>query len=227
MKRIITLLLTVAIIVCCFAGCGKTENDATTDATTEATTDVTTEATTEATTVVEPITVAEAFTGEIEAILNSIVTRAIEIDMAAWTEEYEYYGIGTIECEPTPVDEDSCTSILGLDTDEFYALVDSAIESKPLGSWYTHSVVVIKLKDGVDVAETAQKIVMNTKPNRFGCLKPSSIVGAYTGDYVIFTASDESACNSVYSAVVELSALEAVRIDRENTWKNSGGLLIP
>lgn len=162
---------------------------------------------------------APAFEGTVEEILDNIVTKAIELDT-----EPEF-GIASIECTPTVVDAENCESVLGLSEEEFNEYVEAAIESKPNGSWYTHSIVVIKLKDGVDVPTVAEKIVMNTKPNRFGCLKPRSIVGARAGQYVIFSASSETSTEAVYNAVKALSAVEPTRIDRENDWSSSGGLM--
>lgn len=157
-----------------------------------------------------------AFTGTVDDILDSIIKKAAELDAA------NEYNIASIECSHSVVDIDSCDTILGLEDKEFEDYVESAVESKPDGSWYTHSVVVVKLKDGVDVKTVAEKIVAKTEAVRFGCLRPEAIVGAYTGNYVIFTTSGKDICESVYKAVEELSNAEVTRVDREKNWSDSG-----
>ena len=109
-----------------------------------------------------------------------------------------------------------------LEDKEFEDYVEAAVESKPDGSWYTHSVVVVKLRDGVDVKTVAEKIVSKTEAVRFGCLRPEAIVGAYTGNYVVFTTSGKGICESVYEAVKELSGTDVTRVDREKNWSDSG-----
>lgn len=158
-----------------------------------------------------------AFDGTAQQVLDSVVTAATELG------KNQEYGMHSIACTDTPVTEDTCTDILGLSTEDYLAKVESAVESKPNDSWFNHSVVVIKVKDGADTAEIADTIIKNTKPNRFGCLKPESIVGCYAGQYIIFSASSAEICENVITAVKNLSAVEPTRIDRENDW--SGGMM--
>lgn len=158
----------------------------------------------------------EAFTGTVDEILDLIVKKAGELDSA------NEYNISTIACSHSVVDIDSCDTILGLEDKEFEDYVEAAVESKPDGSWFTHSVVVVKLRDGVDVKTVAEKIVSKTEAVRFGCLRPEAIVGAYTGNYVVFTTSGKGICESVYEAVKELSGTDVTRVDREKNWSDSG-----
>ena len=153
----------------------------------------------------------EAFTGTVDEILDLIVKKAGELDSA------NEYNISTIACSHSVVDIDSCDTILGLEDKD-----EAAVESKPDGSWFTHSVVVVKLRDGVDVKTVAEKIVSKTEAVRFGCLRPEAIVGAYTGNYVVFTTSGKGICESVYEAVKELSGTDVTRVDREKNWSDSG-----
>ena len=152
----------------------------------------------------------EAFTGTVDEILDLIVKKAGELDSA------NEYNISTIACSHSVVDIDSCDTILGLEDKEFEDYVEAAVESKPDGSWFTHSVVVVKLRDGVDVKTVAEKIVSKTEAVRFGCLRP------YTGNYVVFTTSGKGICESVYEAVKELSGTDVTRVDREKNWSDSG-----
>lgn len=209
MKKKLIMLLAVAMLATSLASCGETgKKDGTTTATDGKKTDVTT---TEKKEEKKP-----AFEGEIGDILDSIVAKAGEI------EGNTEYGIKSISCYHNDVDTDSCETILGLSEEKFKEYVDAAVESKPDGSWFTHSVVVVRLKDGVNVEEAAKTIVANTEPVRFGCLRPQKIVGMYTGNYVIFTTSGEEICENVYKAVEALSSDSVVRVDRDKNWSDSG-----
>ena len=87
------------------------------------------------------------------------------------------------------MDADSCQDILGLTPDEFAADVVSAVESKPEGSWFAHSIVVVQSKKDVDVAALADQISKGTNPARFGCIKTEAVVVGYAGQYIILCAS--------------------------------------
>lgn len=210
MKKKLIMLLAVAMLATSLASCGggADKTDGTTTATDGKKTEVTT---TDKKEEKKP-----AFEGEIGDILDSIVAKAGEI------EGNTEYGIKSISCYHNDVDTDSCETILGLSEEKFKEYVDAAIESKPDGSWFTHSVVVVRLKGGVNVEEAAKTIVANTEATRFGCLRPQKIVGMYTGNYVIFTTSDEEICENVYKAVEALSGDSVVRIDRDKNWSDSG-----
>ena len=127
-----------------------------------------------------------------------------------------------ITCHHREITADIAVDILGIDDEEFAKLIDSAIESQPDGSWNTHSVIVIKFKDGIDVKAAAETIRTKSIADRCGCLTPDAWIGALTGDYMVFTISDSLICEAVYKAVCDLSACEVTRLDRENDWKRGG-----
>ena len=222
MKRIIAFVLAMLTVAVVIAGCTTNKNKNTTNNTTTEAKSTTTgkQTTTQTTTTTEkkdPVTptVKKAFEGEIGDVLDKIVEKAKEIDTSE-------YGIGSIACHHREITADIAIDILGIDDKEFAKLIDSAIESQPDGSWHTHSVIVIKFKDGVDVKAAAETIRTKSKADRCGCLTPDAWVGALTGDYMVFTISNSSICEAVYKAVSELSAGEVTRLDRENDWKPGG-----
>lgn len=220
MKRIIAFVLAVLTVAVVIAGCTTNKNNNTTNnTTTEAKSTTTGKQTTTQTTTEkkDPVThtVKKAFEGEIGDVLDKIVEKAKEIDTSE-------YGIGSIACHHREITADIAIDILGIDDKEFAKLIDSAIESQPDGSWHTHSVIVIKFKDGVDVKAAAETIRTKSKADRCGCLTPDAWVGALTGDYMVFTISNSSLCEAVYKAVSELSACEVTRLDRESDWKRGG-----
>ena len=99
-----------------------------------------------------------AFEGTADEILNQLVSKTIEKKVIADEE------LKDIACYNKNVDADSCLDILGLTPDELAADVEAAVESKPEGSWFAHSIVVIKAKDGVDAAALADRISKGTNP---------------------------------------------------------------
>ena len=159
-----------------------------------------------------------AFTGTAEEILNQLISKTVEKKVVAEEE------LGGIKCYCKNVDADSCQDILGLTPDEFAADVEAAIESKPEGSWFAHSIVVIKSKTGVDAAALADKISKGTNPARFGCIKAETVVVGQAGQYILLCASFQTTSDAIYSTFSELSAVTANRIDRENDWSDGGML---
>ncbi|MDW7656619.1 MAG: hypothetical protein SCM11_05515 [Bacillota bacterium] len=159
-----------------------------------------------------------AFEGQIKEILDQLISQTIDKKTLANEE------LKDITCYDKPVDADSCQDILGLTPAEFASDVVSATESKPEGSWFAHSIVLIECQDGVDVAALADKIAKGTNPGRFGCIKAEAIVVGYAGQYILLCASFQNTCDALYTTFSDLSALPPVRIDRENDW-SGGGML--
>ena len=159
-----------------------------------------------------------AFEGQISEILNQLISQTIEKKNLADEE------LKNITCYDKLVDADSCQDILGLVPSEFASAIVSAVESKPEGSWFAHSIVLIECKEGIDVAALADQISKGTNPARFGCIKVESIVVGYAGQHIILCASCQNTCDAVYATFSELSAVPSLRIDRTNDW-DGGGML--
>ena len=159
-----------------------------------------------------------AFEGTTDEILSLLISKTIEKKVVADEE------LSGIKCYNKNVDADSCQDILGLTPDEFAAGVEAAVESKPEGSWFAHSIVLIKGKNSGDAAALAEKISKGTNPARFGCIKAESVVVGYAGQYILLCSSFQNTSNAIYSTFSELSAVTTTRIDRENDWSD-GGLL--
>jgi hypothetical protein len=159
-----------------------------------------------------------AFEGQINEILNQLISQTIEKKNLADEE------LKNITCYEKPVDADSCQDILGLVPAEFASAIVSAVESKPEGSWFAHSVVLIECKEGTDVAALATQISKGTNPARFGCIKAEAVVVGYAGQHIILCASCQNTCDAVYATFSELSAVPSMRIDRANDW-DGGGML--
>lgn len=159
-----------------------------------------------------------AFEGQNAEILNKLISQTIDKNILADEE------LKDITCYDKPVDADSCQDILGLTPAEFASAIVTAIESKPEGSWFAHSIVLVQCQEGTDIASLADQISQGTNPARFGCIKAEAVVVGYSGQYIILCASCQTTCDAIYATFCELSALPSSRIDRENDW-NGGGML--
>ena len=218
MKKLAILLLAfilagTMLVACATNGSGSDATSSSTEVTTSST-DATTSST-EVTPTPIPSDIT-AFEGTAEEILDQLISKTIEKKVIADEE------LKNIKCYSKPVDADSCQDILGLSPDEFAADVAAAVESKPEGSWFAHSIVVIKSKNGVDAAAMAEKISKGTNPARFGCIKAEVVVVGYAGQYIVLCAGFKTTSNAVYSTFSELSAVTTTRIDRENDWSDGG-----
>ena len=159
-----------------------------------------------------------AFDGQISEILARLISKTIAKQSIADEE------LKDITCYDKPVDADSCKDILGLTPDDFAADIVTAVESKPEGSWFAHSIVLVQCSDNCDVAALAEQISKGTNPARFGCIKAEAVVVGYAGQYIVLCANFQNTCDAIYATFGELSALPTTRIDRENDW-NGGGML--
>lgn len=213
MKRPISFLLAVVLVGAMLTACAHDGSDQDKQPTpTPATTPTTPPTPTPAPS--EPA----AFEGQIDAILDQLISQTVAKNILADEE------LKSIEYYDKAVDADSCQDILGLTPTEFASDIVSAMEAKPEGSWFAHSVVLVECKAGVDVAGLADKIAKGTNPARFGCIKAEAIVVGYAGQYILLCASFQNTCDALYTTFNDLSALSPIRIDRENDW-NDGGML--
>lgn len=146
------------------------------------------------------------------SLLDDIVKKASELD------KNEEYGLATIKVTNHQITNEDTEDVLGLKEDDFTKYIEEAIESKVTDSWMTHSIVVAKLKSEANAGEVANKIVKNTSPSRFGCLKVDKIEGAYYGNYVVFAASKEEIVDNVIKVFKEMTKNQAQIITRENNW---------
>lgn len=79
-----------------------------------------------------------AFEGPVNDILDRIINDTIAKNILV---DEELKGI---TCYEKSVDPDSCQDILGLTPAEFTSDIEAALEAKPDGSWFAHSMPVSK-----------------------------------------------------------------------------------
>lgn len=154
-------------------------------------------------------------TGSITEILDKIVEKAKGYDTD------KEYGIATMPNDHVEIDLESIEDDLGITKEEYEKDIQEYIESKPSESYLTHSIILIKVKDGVDTSELAKKITKGVSPYRFSSVKPDKIQGAYSGNYILVVSSSESTVEAVYKAFEDIMGSKVTKIDRTNDWEDS------
>lgn len=150
---------------------------------------------------------------EMGVILDKIITRAGKLDTD------KEYGIATIENVHQTIKNEEVEDNLGVTLEEYQENIAEFIESRPNEAYITHSVILMKVKDGVDTASMAQKLTENISPYRFSTV-PAEIMGAYTDKYIIIVTSEESTVDAVIKAFEEVIG-KSTKIERTNDWSDS------
>lgn len=128
------------------------------------------------------------------------------------------YGLSKIDLTTNEINKDNLSDILGITDDEYQKNIEEAIEIKPNDTWSPESYVFIKVKDNVNVSKLAGKIVKNTVPTRFGCLRPDVIIGAYYSNIIVLIDSSKDTSEVVLNSFEKIMQNKITEITRENDW---------
>ena len=104
-----------------------------------------------------------------------------------------YEGFGEDELPSlnnTQITKDNMAYYLGVDTIDF----KEAIASEPLISSIAHSVVVLRVADGVDIEQAKQEIKDNVNPAKWVCVEAEKVIVDSNDDVIILImASNDTA----------------------------------
>ena len=188
MKKLIALLLAVAMIAAVTVGCANTAQQPTEEPTTEAPT--TEEPTTEEPTTEEPTTEAPvddtteapvAGTSELENVINEI----LKIQLV------EFMG-GMIPVDLTDTSEDGLWNIkyfTGLDSAE---KISEAVVYEPMMGSMAFSMVLVKLNDAADAESVAQQMKNGIDTRKWICVEANDLKVCGFGDTVMLIMVDSS-----------------------------------
>lgn len=177
MKKLISLLLAVAMIASVAVGCAISAENPTTEASTteESTTEApTTEETTEAPTTEESTTEAPAGASELENTINAILE----------VQPVEFMG-GVIPVDLTDTSEDGLWNLqyfTGLSSAE--KISDVAVFEPMMGSM-AFSMVLVKVNDAGDAQEVAQQMKDGIDPRKWICVEADDLLVCGYGDTVM------------------------------------------
>lgn len=99
---------------------------------------------------------------------------------------------------------------LGLAEEDFEAkIVDAAKYDPPMIPAF-HSLCIVKVKDGEDVAAVKQTIFDNANYRKWVCSAAEKVLVADCGDYVMLVMSTPEVCNNLYAALQTKAGAENV-----------------
>ena len=90
--------------------------------------------------------------------------------------------------------------IIGLDATQFADYVADSFCSEPAISPANHSLCVIEVKDGVDVAEVKQLVFDHANPAKWVCMSAEQVLVVESGNYIMLVMSDAATCDALYQA---------------------------
>lgn len=184
MKKMISLLLVVALFAAMAAGCAQKPAE-TTEPTTEATTEPTTEATTEPTTeateeVSDPTQGAEA--GSLEAMINEIVTiQPVEVMMPT-----------AIPLDLTDTSEDGAFKLKGYTGLEDASMLTEACAYESMVGSIAFSLVLVRVNDAANAETVGQQMKDGIDPRKWICVEADDLQVVGCGDVVMLIMLDSS-----------------------------------
>ena len=99
---------------------------------------------------------------------------------------------------------------LGLTEEEFNAKVDHAVKYDPPMIPANHSLCIVKVKEGEDVASVKQAIFENANYRKWICAAAEKVLVADCGDYVMLVMSTPELCENLYAALKTKAGAENV-----------------
>ena len=184
MKKMISLLLVVALFAAMAASCAQKPAE-TTEPTTEATTEPTTEATTEPTTeateeVSDPTQGAEA--GSLEAMINEIVTiQPVEVMMPT-----------AIPLDLTDTSEDGAFKLKGYTGLEDASMLTEACAYESMVGSIAFSLVLVRVNDAANAETVGQQMKDGIDPRKWICVEANDLQVVGCGDVVMLIMLDSS-----------------------------------
>ena len=184
MKKMISLLLVVALFAAMAAGCAQKPaetTEPTTGATTEPTTEATTEPTTEATEEVsDPTQGAEA--GSLEAMINEIVTiQPVEVMMPT-----------AIPLDLTDTSEDGAFKLKGYTGLEDASMLTEACAYESMVGSIAFSLVLVRVNDAANAETVGQQMKDGIDPRKWICVEANDLQVVGCGDVVMLIMLDSS-----------------------------------
>lgn len=181
MKKMISLLLVVALFAAMAAGCAQKPAEETTGATTEPTTEATTEPTTEATEEVsDPTQGAEA--GSLEAMINEIVTiQPVEVMMPT-----------AIPLDLTDTSEDGAFKLKGYTGLEDASMLTEACAYESMVGSIAFSLVLVRVNDAANAETVGQQMKDGIDPRKWICVEANDLQVVGCGDVVMLIMLDSS-----------------------------------
>lgn len=108
-------------------------------------------------------------------------------------------------------DADAVKAFTGLDSSEN---IEYAVASEPMMNAQAYSLVLVKLKDGVDVNSVAKTMNENINERKWICVAAEKIYTVASGDVVCLVMSNEQTAKAVYDSFKTLAGSVGQEIER-------------
>lgn len=109
-------------------------------------------------------------------------------------------------------DADSVSYVTGLENGDD---LEFAVESAPMMSSIAYSVVLVKVKDGVNAEEVAKKMCDNVDERKWICVTAEKILATNSGDVVCLVMSNNDTATAIYDTFKELAGTVGKEFSRE------------
>ena len=100
-----------------------------------------------------------------------------------------------------PIVKDGAQSDLGLTAEDFEAKIVDSVKFDPPMIPANHSLCIVKVKEGEDVAAVKQAIFDNADYRKWICAAAEKVLVADSGNYVMLVMSTPDVCSNLYSAL--------------------------
>ena len=128
-----------------------------------------------------------AVSEEMESLVNDLVTTVGEGNM--------FVGMATrLTGIEAPAD-------LGITEEEFNAKIADAVKYDPMMMPTKHSLCIVKVKDGEDVAAVKEEIFNNADYRKWICTAAEHVLVADSGNYVMLVMSTPEICDNLFAAL--------------------------
>ena len=111
--------------------------------------------------------------------------------------------IGGVVTEEIPTDNVKYFS--GLTEEEYELYIESGARSDAMITVNPHSMIILKVKDGVDAVEVAKKVFDGIDPRRWICVQPAGVYVNTSEDYVFMIMSNDEWMPALITAFETLS----------------------
>ena len=100
---------------------------------------------------------------------------------------------------------DNVEYFTGLTEEDYEKYIESGARSDAMITVNPHSMVILKVKDGVDAVEVAKKVFDGINPRRWICVQPAGVYVNTSEDYIFMIMSNDEWMPSLINAFETLS----------------------
>lgn len=101
------------------------------------------------------------------------------------------------------IDREGAFNDIGLEAEVFDAKIVDSVKSESMMMPSNHSLCIVEVKDGEDVASVKNEIFTNANPRKWICANADKVMVVDSGNIVMLVMSTEENCTNLYNAFVD------------------------